>query len=273
MLTDWSRDAAMLALQAGSKSESLAGSKNGTMGTNRHHLTVNGANGHGQAGESSPLGSQRNLRPNSSQVPGGLSPMRQLRKSSVRSGVSPSPSDSSRGVVASVDQLKMVLSGQAPATPIGTSAGLHHESDSDSMVSYDFTPSELSFNPGASQTENGDGASLGRPRSSSQSRKGGPLNSNPLYEYNEDEQVPPVPPLPINIGGLASSIAIQDYAVKPAKRNLSSRGGDSIYHGSGRGDGNFSMVSGGGVDLHELLNGIDSKAGELSLGNVTKPPY
>ncbi|EFQ26607.1 hypothetical protein CGRA01v4_09194 [Colletotrichum graminicola] len=273
MLTDWSRDAAMLALQAGSKSESLAGSKNGTMGTNRHHLTVNGANGHGQAGESSPLGSQRNLRPNSSQVLGGLSPMRQLRKSSVRSGVSPSPSDSSRGVVASVDQLKMVLSGQAPATPIGTSAGLHHDSDSDSMVSYDFTPSELSFNPGAPQTENGDGASLGRPRSSSQSRKGGPLNSNPLYEHNEDEQVPPVPPLPINIGGLASSISIQDYAVKPAKRNLSSRGGDSVYHGSARGDGNFPMVSGGGMDLHELLNGIDSKAGELSLGNVTKPPY
>ncbi|OHX00628.1 hypothetical protein CSPAE12_00659 [Colletotrichum incanum] len=273
MLTDWSRDAAMLALQAGSKSESLAGSKSGTMGTNRHHLTVNGANGHGQTGESSPLGSQRNLRPNSSQVPGGLSPMRQLRKSSVRSGVSPSPSESSRGVVASVDQLKMVLLGQVPATPIGTSAGLHHDSDSDSMVSYDFTPSELSFNPATSQTENGDGASLGRQRSSSQSRKGGPLNSNPLYEHNEDEEVPPVPPLPNHLGGLASSISIQDYAVKPAKRNLSSRGGDSLYHGSAKGDGNFPMVSGGGMDLHELLNGIDSKAGELSLGNVTKPPY
>ncbi|GKT96197.1 protein EFR3 [Colletotrichum tofieldiae] len=273
MLTDWSRDAAMLALQAGSKSESLAGSKSGTMGTNRHHLTVNGANGHGQTGESSPLGSQRNLRPNSSQVPGGLSPMRQLRKSSVRSGVSPSPSESSRGVVASVDQLKMVLSGQVPATPIGTSAGLHHDSDSDSMVSYDFTPSELSFNPATSQTENGDGASLGRQRSSSQSRKGGPLNSNPLYEHNEDEEVPPVPPLPNHLGGLASSISIQDYAVKPAKRNLSSRGGDSLYHGSAKGDGNFPMVSGGGMDLHELLNGIDSRAGELSLGNVTKPPY
>ncbi|KAK2001113.1 hypothetical protein LX36DRAFT_629427 [Colletotrichum falcatum] len=273
MLTDWSRDAVMLTLQAGSKSESLAGSKSGTLGTNRHHLAVNGANGHGQAGESSPLGSQRNLRPNSSQVLGGLSPMKQLRKSSVRSGVSPSPSDSSRGVVASVDQLKMVLSGHAPATPIGTSAGLHHDSDSDSMVSYDFTPSELSFNPGASQTENGDGASLGRPRSSSQSRKGGPLNSNPLYEHDEAGEVPPVPPLPINLGGLSSSTSIQDYAVKPAKRNLSSRGGDSVYHGSAKGDGNFSMVSGGGVDLHELLNGIDSRAGELSLGNVTKPPY
>ncbi|GKT42460.1 protein EFR3 [Colletotrichum spaethianum] len=273
MLTDWSRDAAMLALQAGSKSESLAGSKSGTMGTGRHHLTVNGANGHGQPGESSPLGSQRNLRPNSAQVPGGLSPMRQLRKSSVRSGVSPSPSDSSRGVVPSVDQLKMVLTGQVPATPIGTSAGLHHDSDSDSMVSYDFTPSELSFNPAASQTENGDGAPLGRQRSSSQSRKGGPLNSNPLYEHNEDEEVPPVPPLPNHIGGLASSISIQDYAVKPAKRNLSSRGGDSLYHGSAKGDGSFPMVSGGGMDLHELLNGIDSKAGELSLGNVTKPPY
>ncbi|KAF4779572.1 hypothetical protein HER10_EVM0005035 [Colletotrichum scovillei] len=273
MLTDWSRDAAMLALQAGSKSESLAGSKSGTMGTNRHHLTVNGVNGHGQTGESSPLGSQRNLRPNSSQVAGGLSPMSKLRKSSVRSGVSPSPSDSSRGVVTSIDQLKMVLTGQVPATPIGTSAGVRHDSDSDSMVSYDFTPSELSFNPATSQPENGDGASLGRQRSSSASRKGGPLNSNPLYEHNEDEDVPPVPPLPGHIGGLTSSVSVQDYAVKPAKRVLSSRGGDSLYQGSTRGDGNMSTVSGGGMDLHDLLNGIDSRAGELSLGNVTKPPY
>ncbi|KAF9879396.1 hypothetical protein CkaCkLH20_02939 [Colletotrichum karsti] len=273
MLADWSRDSAMLALQAGSKSESLAGSKTGTMGTNRYHLTVNGANGHGNTAASSPVGSQHNLRPNTSQTHGGLSAMSKLRKSSVRSGVSATPSDSSRGVVASVDQLKAVLSGQVPATPIGTSAGLHHDSDSDSMVSYDFTPSELSFNPAASQTENGGGAALGRARSASQSSKGGPLNSNPLYEHNETEVVPPVPPLPGHIGGLTSSIAIQDYAVKPAKRDLSSRGGDSLYHGSTRGDGNMSMVSGGGMDLHELLNGIDSRAGELSLGNVTKPPY
>ncbi|KAF6835910.1 hypothetical protein CPLU01_04013 [Colletotrichum plurivorum] len=274
MLAEWSRDSAMLAIQAGSKSESLAGSKTGTMGTNRHHLTVNGANGQGQTAASSPFGSQHNLRPNTSQTQGGLSPMSKLRKSSVRSGVSPSPSDSSRGVVASVDQLKMILTGQVPATPIGTSAGLHHDSDSDSMVSYDFTPSELSFNPAASQTENGDGVSLGRQRSlSQQSRKGGPLNSNPLYEHNEDEEVPPVPPLPGHIGGLSSSTAVQDYAVKPPKRDISSRGGDSLLHGSSRGDGALSMISGGGMDLHELLNGIDSRAGELSLGNVTKPPY
>ncbi|KAI8282125.1 Protein EFR3 [Colletotrichum sp. SAR 10_98] len=268
MLAEWSKESAMLALQAGSKSESLAGSKTGTMGTNRH-LTVNGANGH--TGASSPAGSQQGLRPNTAQTHGGLSPMSKLRKSSVRSGVSPSPSDSSRGIVASVDQLKAILTGQVPATPIGTSAGLHHDSDSDSMVSYDFTPSELSFNPATSQGENGGGASLGRTRSASQSSKGGPLNSNPLYEQNEGEEVPPVPPLPGHIGGLTSSISIQDYAVKPARRDLSSRGGDSLYHGSNRGD--MSVVSGGGMDLHELLNGIDSRAGELSLGNVTKPPY
>ncbi|KAL0937586.1 uncharacterized protein CTRU02_207318 [Colletotrichum truncatum] len=229
MLAEWSRDSAMLALQAGSKSESLAGSKTGTMGTNRHHLTVNGANGQGNTAASSPVGSQQNLRPNTSHTHGGLSPISKLRKSSVRSGVSPSRSDSSRGVVTSVDQLKAVLTGQVPATPIGTSAGLHHDSDSDSMVSYDFTPSELSFNPATSQTGNGDAASLGRPRSASQSSKGGPLNSNPLYEQSEDEDVPPVPPLPEHIGGLSSSISIQDYAVKPAKRDVSSRGGESVY--------------------------------------------
>ncbi|TEA20398.1 Protein EFR3 [Colletotrichum sidae] len=273
MLADWSKETAMLALQAGSKSESLAGSKSGTMAS-RHHLTVNGANGQGHTVASSPLGSQHNLRPNTSQTHTGLTPMSKMRKSSVRSAVSHSPSDSSRGVVASVSQLKMILTGQLPATPIGTSAGLHHESDSDSMVSYDFTPSELSFNPAASQTENGDGAPLGRQRSLSQSRKGGPLNSNPLYEQEEGEEVPPVPPLPGHIGGLSSSISVQDYAVKPARRDISSsRGGESLYHGSSKGDGNFSMVSGGGMDLHELLNGIDSRAGELSLGNVTKPPY
>ncbi|OLN96552.1 Protein EFR3 [Colletotrichum chlorophyti] len=207
MIVEWSRDTAMMALQAGSKSESLAGSKSGTMGTNRQHLTINGANGHGQTAASSPFGSQHNLRPNSSQVVGGLSPVSKLRKSSVRSGVSPSPSDSSRGAVASVDHLKMILAGQLPATPLGTSAGLHHDSDSDSMVSYDFTPSELSFNPAASQ-DNGDGASLGRQRSSSQSRKGGPLNSNPLYEQDEGREVPPVPPLPNNLATMNTSTRI-----------------------------------------------------------------
>lgn len=66
-------------------------------------------------------------------------------------------------------------------------------------------------------------------------------------------------------------IAVQDYGAKNySKRNISSRGGDSITGRSilgGHEDGGRSM------DLQELLRGIDSRSGEGSLGNLTRPPY
>jgi protein EFR3 len=293
MLMDWSRETVLLALQAGSKSESLNGSKAGTTGTNRNRLAVNGgANGHSLPGPTSPYGSQHNLRPGSSNAQGGLAPLSKLRKSSVRSGVSPSPSASSRGYVASVEQLKMVLSGHLSGANF-ESATVPKDDDtgsgSDSMVSYEFTPSELSFAQ-PTQPELGDSFLTTQRTMSGKDRKDtlGPLNSNPPNEsgpiiQKEDgeekaEDVPPVPPLPsltalTSKGGemavheLSQSTATHDHAVKPAKRNIHSRGGESNA-GAFREENAAAAL-----DLHELLKGIDSRAGEGSLGGVTKPPY
>ena len=183
MLTEWSREAALAAVQTTSKSASLNGSRAGTTATRLTSPNNGGGNGNGLAvqgngrlgDKASPAASRTNLRPSSS--PSGAI---KARKSSFRSGHSPSPSppshrgdlgkDSPEQVrgdhppVASVEQLKLVLSGQLVPPP---SAHGHHcvleafpphqqhyvqrdgtESESsDSLISYDMAPSELSFNP------------------------------------------------------------------------------------------------------------------------------
>lgn len=169
MLGDWSRESVLAAVQTASKSASLSGSRAGTTGTNRlgANAGLAATNGHNlkPADRSSPRGSNTNLRPSSSPAPGGdTSPQDKRRKSSLRSGRSPAPAPSNdssaeQQQVTSVEQLKLVLSGhlQPPPTMHGHSShgghGFHprqeHDdsSSSDSLVSYDMTPSELSFNP------------------------------------------------------------------------------------------------------------------------------
>ncbi|KAM0499225.1 hypothetical protein ACHAPB_006034 [Verticillium nonalfalfae] len=287
MLTDWTRETAQVAIQAASKSESLTGSRTGTTATGRHRRAMNGL-GNGQG---SPLGSHRNLRNSSPHVAGaaGLAPLSKMRKSSVRSGVSATPSVNNRAPVASVDQLKMVMSGQLPPTAVSTSAGLRNRDDdddgssgsgSDSMVSYDYSPSELSFNPATQQSDNSDAAQ----RPGSNGRRSGVRNSLlahtssslPNSEMGGADEVPPVPPLP-DLRGLSSKIGdlhfdlpasgtVHDQVTKPAKRNISTRSSDSRYQSTLRGEEPP-------MDLRDLLQGIDSRAGEHSLGNVTRPPY
>ncbi|KAG7116987.1 Protein EFR3 like protein [Verticillium longisporum] len=286
MLTDWTRETAQVAIQAASKSESLTGSRTGTTATGRHRRAMNGL-GNGQG---SPLGSHHNLRNSSPHVAGaaGLAPLSKMRKSSVRSGVSATPSANNRAPVVSVDQLKMVMSGQLPPTAVSTSAGLRNRDDddgssgsgSDSMVSYDYSPSELSFNPATQQSDNSDAAQ----RPGSNGRRGGVRNSLlahtssslPNSEMDGADEVPPVPPLP-DLRGLSSKIGdlhfdlpaggtVHDQVTKPAKRNISTRSSDSRYQSTLRGEEPP-------MDLRDLLQGIDSRAGEHSLGNVTRPPY
>jgi hypothetical protein len=230
MQTDWSRDTALAALAAEGKAESLNGSKTGTS-TTRNRLTINtmGINGNSQL--ISPYGSPRNLRPQSARYPGDRdrqASTSKLRKTSVRSGISPSVS-SARGGVASVDQLKMVLSGDLNARNIGLGTPNDDEDSGDSMVSFEYAPSEVSFNPPHSQHDPaGPGAAVPK-RSASQSRRG-PLSSNPPHQRTSnldddvdgpDTDVPPVPPLPNASSSLspvsdsfADDIAVQDYASK-----------------------------------------------------------
>lgn len=272
MLTEWTREEAIAALQAGSKSASLNGSKTATTHTkNNNRLTVHSylANGHTHSGTGSPVNSHHNLRPASHA--GGFGSA--LRKSSVQSRFS-ARSTSSRGVdVASVDQLKSVLSGEAPRPSTLHTAG-NESTSSESVASYDYTPSEASDQ----QSEPG----LSRTRSKSRERKasgddGGPLTSHPTNEEDEmDDEVPPVPPIPSSVTGNAaiirppSSVSTKDHAFKPYKRSIKSRGSESI------GSNPMSPVSDSGspaFDLQSLLRGIDSKSREHSLGNLTKPPY
>lgn len=285
MLTDWSRDAAVAMLTSAGKSESLTGSKTGTSLTNRGHLTINttGVNGNAK-GPTSPFGSQYNL-PQSSH--GNREKEREStvkpRKSSMRSTVSPSVSMSSRCAVASVDQLKQVLSGKPPPRTAGM-AGMDDDSG-DSMVSYDDSPSEISFNPPTQPEQAVSPTTNGPKRSGSLSRRG-PLTAHPplegppnLYEEGNEseEQVPPVPPLP-NIsllGGKKSPIhtaevSFQESTLRSGARSLRSRGGESTRPRSVRSQQQEPVKV---MDLQDLLRGIDSRPGEGSLSNVTKPPY
>lgn len=278
MRAEWSRDGAIAAL-AKSKTESLNGSRTGTMGTNQNRLTIRsaGVNG-GSHHVPSPYESVHHLLPHPSQIHGDrLSSLLRPRQTSARSGVSPSASVSSRGGIASVEQLKMILSGDATPSMAGIPTA---EGDSDeSMVSYEDSHSERSLSP----TSRGErlvitGEALGRSRSTSGSFKG-PLTSNPPFngeageEAGEDD-VPPVPPLPklsaLSIrGGIPQGVvAAQDHAVAPPRPNTGSRGGEKATRSPRSRPG-----SSRGMDLQELLRGIDSRAGDGSLGNLTKPPY
>lgn len=307
MLTDWSRETVMAAIEAGSKSASLSGSRTGTTGTNnaaRARLAVNGVNGYAYGGyNGSPHGSQSNLRPASSPVAGGgnLAVLTsKLRKTSVRSsGVSPAPSGRS-GVapVTSVDQLKAALSGELrpPTAPAGATRAAEDGDDSDdSMVSYDMTPSELSFNPSAAASSSSaaagqEAAPAGpaaaadevRPASgdSRQRRPSGPLTSHPpdgeaADATAEEDDVPPVPPLPRELGEPQSATLPRPSTGRKALR---SRGGDSVLSASWAavpGEDGLKPANGkvASMDLDLLLRGIDARAEVGGLGGVGRPPY
>ncbi|XXH02310.1 plasma membrane localization protein [Hypoxylon texense] len=278
MATEWNREAAVVALQAESKSASLNGSKTGTTATRGNHLTVNGlsANGHPSSRPESAYARQNNLRPASH-----TSHAAALRNSSVQSHGS-GRSASSRGFVASVDQLKSVLTGD-PVRPTTFQTLREDDDSSESMASYDFTPSELSFNPNAADGVDGNELAQARSRSKSRERKssgdsGGPLTSHPMEGDEFGEEVPPVPPLPASLVGKSptpevglerlTKISSQDHAaVKSPKRNIRSRGGDSILSNS------FSNAGAASMDLQSMLKGINSKSQQNTLGNLTKPPY
>ncbi|KAK8008861.1 Protein EFR3 [Apiospora marii] len=269
MLAEWTKESAMQALQAASKSASLNGSKAATTATRANRLQVNG--------QSSPVDSYNNLRPASHAGIGGSTAA--LRKTSVQSRGS-GVSSSSRGIVASVDQLKSVLSGEV-ARP-GTLHTVRDDDSSDSMVSYDYTPSELSFNPAAS--EGGVSRAESRSRSKSRERKtsdaDGALSTNPTPDRRKDESgyVPPMPPLPSGMTGNSAvpatghrpetAVSSKDHAVKaPRRRSVKSRGGESILASALGDDGS------GAMDLQSLLKGIDSKSRDHTFGNLSKPPY
>ncbi|KAI1742005.1 hypothetical protein F4680DRAFT_53449 [Xylaria scruposa] len=278
MLMEWTREAAIATIQEGSKSASLSGSKTGTTATKKNRLAVNGpvTNGHSSSRPGSAYAAHNNLRPSSNAGTHGG------RKSSVQSRGS-GKSGSSRGLVASVEQLKSALTGD-PARPQTFQTVQEDDDSSDSMVSYELSPSELSFNPQAS--EGNESSEIGQAQARPKSREhkalgnsGGPLTSHPMeVSDHDDDDVPPVPPLPASYIGKSAEtgtaleqaprIAIQDHAIKASKRSIKSREGESTISSS---FGNSDVT--GTMDLQSLLMGIDSKSQQNTIGNLTRPPY
>ncbi|KAI1821432.1 hypothetical protein F4861DRAFT_470471 [Xylaria intraflava] len=281
MLIEWNREAAIATIEEGSKSASLSGSKTGTTATKKHRLAVNGptTNGHGPSRPGSAYAAHSNLRPSSNAGTHGP-----LRKASMQTPDS-MKSSSERGVVASVEQLKSALTGD-PTRPQTFHGFQEDDSSNESMVSYEFPASELSFNPQA--PENSEKNEIGQARTRPKSRdykapgdSGGPLTSHPMdiEDGDEDEDdVPPVPPLPasymeksleLDMGpNQPNRVSVQDHAGKAQKRNVTSRGGES-FSSSTFGDYDSTGV----MDLQSLLKGIDSKSRQNTVGNLTRPPY
>lgn len=274
MLADWSRDTAMDAIAAAGTAESLNGSRAGTVGTT-HNRGAAGANGNTNG---SPPAAPHSVHHSLRLPRDRLTSVSKLRKSSIAGRISLADSaTSNKGGVASVEQLKMILSGSVSPHAAGI-PGMEDDSD-ESMMSYELSVSERSFNPTLSPTDASatgfDAAGRTVPTSASSLR--GPLTSNPLAHdggppvqahVEKEDEVPPVPPLP-NLSSLSSKVGLYAMDSPGFKRNLSSRGGESFRSSSGRFRGDTSKS----MDLQELLRGIDSRSGEGSLGNLTKPPY
>ena len=272
MMSEWTRENVIAAAQETSKSVSLNGSRSGTNATGpRNFLAVNGTlnNGGTNSGTNSPghhhHAHSHRSRPNSTYgLVGGLGAIQKIRK---ESGHSPSPpSESSRASVTRVDQLKRILSDGGLPAPVQR---VHSDASSDSMVSYDFTASEVSFNPGQQNLPPLERSVSSRePRSRSRSKsnertppdnRARPLTSHPVMEPHAHpsehlDGVPPVPPLPAGVS--ASSMSKSRSVKKGAagKREPAS----SLFGESEQ-----------AVDLVSLLKGI----GGNEKGVAANPPY
>ncbi|KAI0149466.1 hypothetical protein GGR57DRAFT_473504 [Xylariaceae sp. FL1272] len=270
MLVEWTRAAALMAIQEGSKSASLNGSKTGTTATRKNRLA---ANGHSPSRPGSAYAAQTNLHPT---MNGGIHGT--YRKSRSVQSRGSGKSSSARGFVASVDQLKSALSGDA-VRPSTFHTVREDDSSSDSMVSYDVTASELSFNPQTAEGGETNEPSTSRSRQRTGSNEsGGPLTSHPMSSEEDEDAVPPVPPLPASFASQSPDFGMgvdrADHAAMPKKagktsrRSVKSRGGESFMTNS------FAEADDAGVmDLQSLLKGIDTKSTHNTLGNLSRPPY
>jgi protein EFR3 len=307
MLSEWSRESVIAGAQESSKTASLSGSRAGTGSGKqpRNFLTVNGneKNGGTNSGTQSPHSAthpHHHANPHRTVygLLGGIGVIQKFPKSGVQGGSPLAASDSSRNSITRVDQLKRVLSGQVP--PSRGLGIVHSDTSSESMISYEGPPSELSYdNRAVVGADSPRRLSTEPSRSKSRDRATGlgeylsPLTSNPVAPRQEniapaaeeedetEDAIPPVPPLPTSLplpGGFpndgnqehAPSQSAGEDALSNGRhpdRGLKSRGGQG-YRGSEWG-GEAPPV----LDLEALLNGIgtgDTKKGNMGMD---MPPY
>ncbi|KAF7870310.1 hypothetical protein EAF04_004056 [Stromatinia cepivora] len=282
MMAEWNKESVIAVAQEISKTASINGSRAGTMTTgHRNFLTINGLGNGSNSGTASPIGAPNyKIGPNSTYgTTGGIGAMHKVRKGN---GHSNAPaSESSRGSVTRVDQLKRVLSGQTMTSP-GTRAGApQSDASSESMVSYDFSASEISINTYNQQNASGversaSMRSAGRSRSKSRDRVPSylerPFSSHPTDVAQDGTTVPPVPPLPSSLVG--ENISIHDQAHNHSPEGY--RTGRSTKRSTKSRAGGYQSMpwdeeNGKVVDLQDLLSGIEIGGDEK--GNAGMPPY
>ncbi|PQE21233.1 hypothetical protein CJF32_00006384 [Rutstroemia sp. NJR-2017a WRK4] len=283
LMSGWNKESVIAVAQENSKTASINGSRTGTNhAAPRNFLAVHGlTSGGSQSGTASPAGGHSGHRSTANSTYGTTSGLGALHKLRKGSGQSLAPtSESSRGSVTRVDQLKRILSGQ-PVTLPSSRAGAHSDGSSESMVSYDFSASEISINTFNQQNASGiERSASTRSRSKSRDRIPSylerPSASHAIASdaAHDETNIPPVPPLPSLLAG--EGIAVQDQAQihsspeayrtgQSAKRSTKSRAGG--YPNMPWGEENGKVV-----DLQDLLNGIDV-SGDHERGNVARPPY
>ncbi|KAI9774388.1 MAG: plasma membrane localization protein [Geoglossum simile] len=289
MLADWCKDAVIASTEAGcSKSTSLNGSKTGTNPSGaRNFLAVNGSAANGGSTHT-PLHFHHQQSSAYGLVGGtGLGALQRSRLASAQDGSPTARTSSSRSSTVRVDELKRVLSGVCNGTPgaIRSRDFASPDTSSDSMVSCDFPPSEYSGMAGVT-------------------------DPTPTAEVEPTEQddktIPPVPPLPPSLsipGGYPvegstpppgstmgvnheQQPSLSDNAPAPdphrsrsLRRKKSHGGARSTSRGvvvsGSHGRNAWGAAAGGGVDLGDLLKGIDisGEDGGVAGKGFGKPPY
>ncbi|POS83627.1 hypothetical protein EPUL_003550, partial [Erysiphe pulchra] len=215
LISEWSPET--VAVQQSIKPESLSGSRTGTSTLrHRNYLSIGGNDRSYSppAYNQSPRGYKSGSRSSSNNGPKvGLGSLKKTRRTSE---LSPSISRGSRrNSITRVEYLKRILSGQERKVSRGRITGIVTPSDasSESMLSYAYTTSEISFNPSQSNlsqlefsASERESNKLVRPKShEEESRLNAPLSSNPvivderfsfLSNSKEIDTVPPIPSIP-----------------------------------------------------------------------------
>lgn len=320
MLYEWSRESAIAAAQEiGNKSRTSPSARSEIQGL---RLAVNN-NGIGNGTSSGTNGGTSSPHARTGRSPsskayglvGGLGALQKLRNSSLQD-TSPSRgggSISSHTSTTRIDQLKKALTTHAPVGGLPVSRGgrrtAHSDASSESMVSYTFTNSEMSYNP----TEHVPLGTSTRSRSRDRVGSGGSAlagdisngvesdrrtvsrdDAITLDQYLgeiESDPIPPVPPLPATFSQRGSG-DFEGKGTPPLRSD-----GPFSLNGSGgwtgRGSGGSGFMSGGAAsvrasksrerepsigvlttDLESLLKGIGTSGGEKrGLVGRAEPPY
>ncbi|RKF57874.1 Protein EFR3 [Erysiphe neolycopersici] len=280
LISEWSSET--VAAQQSIKPESLSGSRTGTSTLrHRNYLSIGGNDRSYSppAYNQSSRGYKSESRSSSNNGPKvGLGSLKKTRRTSE---LSPSTTGGSRqNSITRVEYLKRILSGQEQK--VSRSRIIENmtpsNASSESMLSYAYTTSEISFNPSQSNLSQLEFSASDREPNKlaeskshdEESRHNAPLSSNPvlvderfgfLSDSKEIDTVPPIPSIPR---------LYKDELT--AESELALEDNDSICEKRGTRSQIQLLSKESPVALENFLKEIDVGS-ERATGYVTKPPY